>query len=83
MAAPSIASADAIVLTTNQHRHHHRTEAVVINDQNRQERSGLSRSRLALQQYELMLCFKDTDAAARKAERAVENLAGVNGTAPH
>ena len=39
------------------------------------------RSRLALLQYELMLCFKDTEAAARKAERAVENLAGVNGTA--
>jgi len=32
LAAPSIASADAIVLTTNQHRHHHRADAVVINE---------------------------------------------------
>ncbi|AZO42943.1 hypothetical protein EJ076_18490 [Mesorhizobium sp. M7D.F.Ca.US.005.01.1.1] len=40
-------------------------------------------ARLALLQHELMLSFKDTDAAAKKVERAVAKLAEVNATAPH
>ncbi|TSE07591.1 hypothetical protein C1D09_018845 [Mesorhizobium intechi] len=35
-------------------------------------------ARLALLRHELMLSFKDTDAAAQKVERAVDKLAKVS-----
>jgi len=49
----------------------------------RQKRPVYRAARLALLQQGLMLSFKDTDAAARKVERAATKLAEVNAAAPN